>query len=74
VRACVSADNQIPFIERKSIPTQNVMAVCSFNMQFIFVWAGWEDSAHDTRIFLEAIDNSSINFPKPLEGCDLKIN
>ena len=50
------------------------MAVCSFNMQFIFVWAGWEDSAHDTRIFLEAIDNSSINFPKPLEGCDLKIN
>ena len=50
------------------------MAVCSFNMQFIFVWAGWEDNAHDTRIFLKAIDNSSINFPKPLEGCDLKIN
>ena len=48
------------------------MAACSFDMQFMFVWAGWEDSAHDTRIFLEAIDNSSINFSKPPEGFDLK--
>jgi hypothetical protein len=41
------------------------MVACSFDMQFIFVWAGREDNAHDTRIFLEAIDNSSIKFPKP---------
>jgi len=40
------------------------MATYSFNMQFMFVWAGWEDSAHDTRIFLETIDNSSIKFTK----------
>jgi len=46
------------------------MAACSFDMQFMFVWAGWEGSAHDTRIFLEAIDNSNIKFSKPLEGCD----
>jgi hypothetical protein len=39
-------------------------------MQFMFVWAGWEDNAHNTRIFLEAIGNSSIKFSKPLEGCD----
>nr|XP_034893497.1 protein ALP1-like [Populus alba] len=68
VRACVPAANQIPFIGRKGVPTQNVMATCSFDMQFMFVWAGWEGSAHDTRIFLEAIDNSNINFPKPPEG------
>jgi hypothetical protein len=47
------------------------MAACNFNMQFMFVWAGWEDSAHDTRIFLEVIDNSNIKFPKPPEGCDI---
>jgi len=41
-------------------------------MQFMFVWAGWEGNAHDTRIFLEAIDNSNIKFPKPPEGCGLK--
>jgi hypothetical protein len=44
------------------------MAACSFDMQFTFVWAGWEGSAHDTRIFLEAIDNPCIKFPKPPEG------
>jgi hypothetical protein len=38
----------------------------------MFVWAEWEDSAHDTRIFLEAIDNNSIKFPKPPEGYDFK--
>jgi hypothetical protein len=74
VRACILVDNQIPFIGRKGVSTQNIMAICSFNMQFMFVWAGWEDNAHDTYIFLEAIDNSSINFLKPPEGCDLKIN
>nr|XP_034896189.1 protein ALP1-like [Populus alba] len=68
VRAFITAANQIPFIGRKGVPTQNVMATCSFDMQFMFVWAGWEGSAHDTRIFVEAIDNSNINFPKPLKG------
>ena len=55
------------------MPTQNVMVACSFDMQFTFVWAGWEGSAHDTLIFLEAIDNSNINFPKPPEGKSIKI-
>ncbi|KAG5235433.1 protein ALP [Salix suchowensis] len=39
----------------------------SFNMQFTFVWAGWEGSAHDARIFMEAINNNNIKFPKPPE-------
>jgi hypothetical protein len=37
VRACVSQANQIPFIGKKGVPTQNIMAACSFDMQFIFV-------------------------------------
>jgi hypothetical protein len=37
MRACVSQENQISFIGRKGVPTQNIMAACSFNMQFIFV-------------------------------------
>lgn len=68
--ACVLQENQIPFIDRKGIPTQNVIAKCSFDMQFIFVQAGWEGSAHNTRIFLETIDNSNIKFSKPSEGID----
>ncbi|KAG5248876.1 protein ALP [Salix suchowensis] len=68
VRATISPELQIPFFGRKGVPTQNIMAACSFDMQFTFVWAGWEGSAHDTRIFLEAIHSTSIQFPKPPEG------
>jgi len=67
VRASVSHEDQVPFIGRKGVPTQNVMAACSFDMQFTFVWAGWEESAYDTRIFLEAIDNPRINFQNLLK-------
>ncbi|CAL8168076.1 unnamed protein product [Prunus armeniaca] len=68
VQAIVSPSNQIPFIGRKGIPTQNVMAACNFDMQFIFACAGWEGTAHDTRIFLSALRDQSLNFHKPPYG------
>uniref|UniRef100_A0A6N2K303 Uncharacterized protein n=1 Tax=Salix viminalis TaxID=40686 RepID=A0A6N2K303_SALVM len=68
VRVTISVENQIPFIGRKGVPTQNIMGACGFDMQFTFFWAGWEGSAHDTCIFHEAIDSRIINFPKPPEG------
>nr|KJB31838.1 hypothetical protein B456_005G210300 [Gossypium raimondii] len=55
-------------ILRKGIPTQNVMAVCDFNMCFTFVMAGWEGSAHDTRIFLNAIRDPKYKFLHPPNG------
>ena len=50
------------------MPTQNVMAACSFDIEFTFVWAGWEGTTCDTHNFLEAINNPSIKFPKPPKG------
>ncbi|KAL4365176.1 hypothetical protein AHAS_Ahas07G0079900 [Arachis hypogaea] len=47
-----STDDQIQFIGRKGISTQNVMAKCNFNMEFTFALAGWEGTAYDIRIFL----------------------
>ncbi|CAA0811283.1 Unknown protein [Striga hermonthica] len=44
------------------------MASCDFDMCFTFISVGWEGSAHDTRVFLHAIETSSMNFPKPPEG------
>jgi hypothetical protein len=61
----VSQENQIPFIRWKGVSTQNIMTTYSFDMQFFFVWVGWKDSAHDTKIFHEAIYNPNIKFPKP---------
>ncbi|XP_040943310.1 putative nuclease HARBI1 isoform X1 [Gossypium hirsutum] len=63
IAAILPPNEQIPYIGRKGIPTQNVMAICDFNMCFTFVMAGWEGSAHDTRIFLEAIRDPKYKFP-----------
>ncbi|XP_020584780.1 uncharacterized protein LOC110027620 [Phalaenopsis equestris] len=48
--------------------TQNVIAICDFNMCFTFVVAGWEGSAHDSRIFSFATRNRSQCFPHPSSG------
>ncbi|XP_052477702.1 uncharacterized protein LOC105777764 isoform X1 [Gossypium raimondii] len=61
-------NEQIPYIGRKGIPTQNVMAVCDFNMCFTFFMAGWEGLAHHNRIFLNAIRDPKYKFPHPPNG------
>ncbi|KAK2646091.1 hypothetical protein Ddye_021286 [Dipteronia dyeriana] len=68
VRVSLLVDEQIPYIERKGSPTQNSMAVCGFDMLFTFVCLGWEGTAHDARIFLEAIRNTELKLPKPPDG------
>nr|KYP47334.1 hypothetical protein KK1_031017 [Cajanus cajan] len=39
--------DQPKFIGRKGYPTQNVMAVCDWDMCFIFALPRWEGTAHD---------------------------
>ena len=65
VQARITPQNQVPFIGRKGTPTQNIMAVCNFDMQFIYALAGWEGNAHDAHIFLSALRDPSANIPKP---------
>ncbi|XP_020581050.1 putative nuclease HARBI1 [Phalaenopsis equestris] len=68
----VDARNQnsdkVTFIGRCGSPTQNVMAVCDFNMCFTFVMAGWEGSAHARRGFKTATRDPNNNFPHPPTG------
>jgi hypothetical protein len=64
----IGVDKKIPYLGRKGVPTQNVMAACDFDLLFTFVMTGWEGAAHDTRIFLETIRMNSVNFPKPPPG------
>lgn len=52
-------------MERKRIHVQNIMKACSFDVQFIFVWARSEEKTHNIRIFLAVIDNLVIKFSKP---------
>nr|KAJ0212679.1 hypothetical protein LSAT_V11C400165520 [Lactuca sativa] len=67
VRASVPQKDEVKYIGRKGYATQNIMAVCDFNMCFTFVWAGWEGTAHDTRIFNEALQRPDLSFPYPTD-------
>ncbi|XP_042957659.1 uncharacterized protein LOC122293214 isoform X2 [Carya illinoinensis] len=51
-----------PWFERLA---QNVLCVCDFNMKFTFVYAGWEGTAHDARVFIDALRRLENNFPWP---------
>ncbi|XP_022027780.1 uncharacterized protein LOC110928996 [Helianthus annuus] len=66
VRVSVQLKDQPKYIGRKGYAAQNIMAVCDLNMCFTFVWAGWEGSAHDTRIFNEALRRPELLFPHPM--------
>ncbi|XP_062075758.1 uncharacterized protein LOC133779875 [Humulus lupulus] len=68
VNAIIPLEDQVPFMGRKGISTQNIMAICNFDMQVIYAYVGWEGSAHDTRIFLSSLRDPTSNFPKPPQG------
>ncbi|CAN0919914.1 hypothetical protein LINGRAPRIM_LOCUS2817, partial [Linum grandiflorum] len=68
VDAIIPTDQQIPFRGRKTTTTQNVMCVCSFDMLFTYVMAGWEGTANDSRILLETASNNAYQFPMPPQG------
>ena len=64
----VSPTEQAKFIGRKGYSTQNVMAVCDWDMCFTFVLPGWEGTAHDARVFYNALTAADMNFPHPPPG------
>jgi hypothetical protein len=53
---------------RHGYTTQNVLAICDFDMRFTFVVAGWPGSTHDMRVFKDAIEKYGDKFPHPPEG------
>ncbi|XP_039164588.1 putative nuclease HARBI1 [Eucalyptus grandis] len=44
------------------------MCVCSFDMKFTFVYAGWERSANDCRVLSAALETPRLEFPRPSLG------
>jgi hypothetical protein len=47
---------QAAYRSRKSIISQNVLAVVNFDLEFLYVLAGWEGSAHDSRVLADAFN------------------
>ena len=55
VRASVPIEMQDRFRGRKDKTTQNVLAAVDFDLKFTYVLAGWEGSAHDSRVLNDAL-------------------
>ncbi|GAV83998.1 LOW QUALITY PROTEIN: DDE_4 domain-containing protein [Cephalotus follicularis] len=56
VRVKVSNEDAPRYRGRKDWPTQNVLAACSFDLRFTYVFPGWEGStAADSRIIKNAL-------------------
>ena len=68
ISCVVSEDEHDKFVGRKGYPTQNIMAVCDWDMCFTYVLAGWEGTAHDARLFNSTLTTRRLNFPHPPQG------
>ena len=54
IDVCVEPLAQPRYRNRKGHISQNVLAVCNFEMEFTYILAGWEGSAHDTAVWRDA--------------------
>ena len=53
---------------KKLYLTENVLAICSHDMMFTFMYTGWEGTANDARVFYDAVVRSENKFPVPTSG------
>ena len=61
--AIITSDKQVQYI-RKGVPTENVIALWSFNMQFIFVIASFPGIFHDSYMFERVINDKTYDHYK----------
>ncbi|KAL3729019.1 hypothetical protein ACJRO7_033591, partial [Eucalyptus globulus] len=65
VNAIIPVSQQVRFRGRRGTTTQNVLCVCSFDMKFTCVYAGWEGSTNDCRVLSAALKTPQLQFPRP---------
>ena len=63
----VAEKDKMQYMNRKGFTSQNVLAICDFDMRFTFVVAGWSGSVHDTRVWTDARPHFP-NYPHPPIG------
>jgi hypothetical protein len=69
ISVTVPLSEQTVHINRHGYCSQNVMAVCDFDMRFTFMVSGWPGSAHDTHIWRDTLLNKyKKKFPHHLTG------
>lgn len=61
----VPASKVVQYVGRHEYSTQNVLAICDFDVRFTFVVVGWLGSVHNMRVFNDAINKYGDKFPHP---------
>jgi len=74
VKVVVDKSKRVPYLNRHNETSQNVLAVCDFDMRFTFVLSGWPGSAHDMRVFKDAITTHHHKFSHPPPGLLLELS
>lgn len=64
VPAHISSEDCRPYRNRNRCLSQNVLAVCDFEMHFCYILPGWGGSAHDSRVFKDAMDGKGFVVPE----------
>lgn len=68
IRVSLSPEEQVRYIGKTGMATQNVLAVCDFDMRFTYVAAGQPGSTHDTSVLYHAFAADEKDFPHPPLG------
>lgn len=68
IAAHAPASKRTAYRGRKVALAQNVLAACSFDLKFTFVYPGWEGSATDSRVLSDALTRPDVSFPLPPTG------
>jgi hypothetical protein len=71
VPCVVPSDKFVQHLCCKGMTTQNILAVCDFDMRFTFVLADWPGSVHDMRVFNDATTTYTNVFAHPPTGIQL---
>ena len=68
IRVVIPVHKQVRYIGRTGAVTQNVMAICDFDMHFTYASIGQPGAMHDTSVLYHAINNDRATFPHPPKG------
>ncbi|KAK3221260.1 hypothetical protein Dsin_008285 [Dipteronia sinensis] len=55
IPAMITGRDVSRYRNRHGIISQNVLAACNFDLEFMYVLSGWEGSAHDSKLLTNAL-------------------
>ncbi|WVZ91704.1 hypothetical protein U9M48_037838 [Paspalum notatum var. saurae] len=67
IDAKIKFEEQTPYRNRHGFPSQNVMAVVSFDMTFTYVVAGWEGPASHQAVLRWAVTSGGFNLTRAMQ-------